>query len=159
MRQRFLLQERNDGTYSIWREISWVNSTACSSVQRCETATYSESGSDYWNLQKQQFPEAWTSAIKGKRSLTASWDSSRRRKKNHPLTLEFLKVPLFVFLAGERSIWHPSLEGGPAVKMLGLALSMLLLSRWPNSRLGPSKPHPALRPDPGCIKSLSSPTC
>lgn len=64
----------------------------------------------------------------------------KKKKKKPSLTLEFLKVPLFVFLAEERSIWHPSLEGGPTVKMLGLALSMLLLSGWPNSL-----PNPTLR--------------
>lgn len=86
----------------------------------------------------------------------------QKKKKKRSLTLEFLKVPLFVFLAEERSVWHPSLEGGPAVQTLGLALSTLLLSRWPNSRRGP--PHPTRAPaasrlQPACIKSFFSPTC
>lgn len=68
----------------------------------------------------------------------------KNQQKKRSLTLEFLKVPLFVFLAEERSVWHPSLEGGPAVQTLGLALSTLLLSRWPNSRQG--SPHPARAP-------------
>lgn len=104
-------------------------------------------------------PRSLNFCDKRKEIINCAWGSLVEEEKKHPLTLEFLKVPLFVFLAEDRSIWHPSLEGGPAVKMLGLALSMLLLSRRPNSRLGPSKPHPALRPDPACIKSLSSPTC
>lgn len=85
-----------------------------------------------------------------------------KKKKAQVFNSGVLKVPLFVFLAEQQSIWHPSLEGGPTAKTLGLALSMLLLRGRPNSQQGPPVPTPCsgrARLQPASIKSLSSPTC